>query len=138
MSCCHRLGCISLFDAERSFLRQWLTAHKPITVVFRLNAAALEGSIVRRREAMAAAPGVIVPGEVCHRGAIEWSAVESCLFVRSLQSDRYETLRVDELTPQNIAATLRRLRAIGREAGLAMHTPHDETEFSTSLENGDS
>ncbi len=60
VSCCYRLGAVSLFDPDvkSSFFSTWRAIHRPLTIVLKLDAAALMANIVCRAEAQAFAPGL--------------------------------------------------------------------------------
>lgn len=119
VSCCYRLGAVSLFDpsVRSSFLAVWSKAHKPLTIAFKLDATALAPNIVCRREAQAAAPGLMLRGEVCHRGAIPRSAFLGCLFVR-VRSHQTVYLPSDELVPAKIRRVVEQLRPTRMEVAV--------------------
>lgn len=112
VSCCYRLSAVSLFDSDEtpSFFTTWRKFHKPLTVALKIDGAALMPNIVCRTEAQETAPGLMIRGEVCHRGPIPSEAITGCLFVRARQPNRTAFLRAAELTPANIAAAIRKLR----------------------------
>src|SRR4051812_43252304 len=77
VSRCFRLGATSLFDAaeKRSWLRTWLTAHKPLTVAIMFDRESLDSSkLLSCAEARKLTPGIMLPGEVCYRGEIALSS----------------------------------------------------------------
>lgn len=111
-SCCYRIGAVSLFDGVKSsFFSTWRKIHAPLTVVFQLDVVALAPNIVYRDEAQATAPGLMLRGEVCHRGPIPTTAIIGCSFVRARQPHQTMFLRADELTPTRIADAIRQLRS---------------------------
>jgi hypothetical protein len=75
LSCCYRLGGVSLFDPrerpERSWLRIWMRVHKPLTVGIRLARKRLIHNLLAFKEMRRRCQGgVILPGEVCYEGEI--------------------------------------------------------------------
>ena len=100
VSLCRRIGGVCLFDvlpkteAPRSsvgnpgrvWLGSWLKIARPVTVAIRLDKARLlahGGTLLTRAEARAFANGIMLPGEVCHRGDIALAACAlGFLFVR--------------------------------------------------------
>lgn len=109
-----KLGAVALFDGsvepKRSMFDSWLTAHRPITIAFKLDAEQLRKNVITGQGAGGRVRGLMVHGEVCHLGAIGWSAVQGCLFVRSTNPEQREFLPTDSLDRRNICAVLRRLR----------------------------
>jgi hypothetical protein len=100
VSRCRRIGGVCLFDvlpkAEaarlsvsnpgRAWLGSWLKIAKPVTVAIHLDKARLlahGGILLTPAQARALATGIMLKGEVCHRGAIPLSVCAlGFLFVR--------------------------------------------------------
>jgi hypothetical protein len=99
-SLCRRLGAVCLFDVlpkseaarlqvsnpGRAWLGSWLKIAKPVTVVIHLDKARLRAhgsALLSCAEARSFGSGVMLSGEVCHRGAIPLDACAlGFLFVR--------------------------------------------------------
>jgi len=109
----HKSGSVALFDGavepERSLFTSWSTAHRPITFVFRVSEAALDGHVIRRKP-QKDSRGITVRGEVWFPGVISWTAITGCLLVRAAVPEQKELLRVEEITRERIAEVIHSFR----------------------------
>ena len=142
---CRRLGGVCLFDllpkAEaarlqapnpgRAWLGVWLKIARPVTAVIHLDKARLlaHGSILlTRAETRAFATGIMLPGEVCHPGAIPLAACAlGFLFVRRVGRKGLigEYVAEHTLTQTDLRDALARLDNAWSVHAQARRRPHD-------------
>jgi DEAD/DEAH box helicase domain-containing protein len=101
-----RLKMISLFDQATSpsvsWLKRWLTIHKPITIGIELNREALRGQLVSYEETGKLSTGLMLRGEVCCRGEIPTECITGFLLVPAAHPSLFKRVAGNVLTDEAI------------------------------------